>query len=384
MDKSVISEANKIRPEVPGTYLFRTIVGSQAYGTDTPASDIDVSGIFVPSVEYHLGFNKNVEQIKQGKDTTIYSLKKFMHLAATNNPNVLELLFVPEDCILEVHPLFQKILDNRKLFLSKNVRYRYCGYAYGQIKRINTHRRWLLHPLKKEPSREDFGLPLSQSLVSREQMNAFYITLAHMLRDIASMADLYDHIVEIIESDDFPGWEGVVQSRGIPEEAYPAVQKLTDASDNFIEALRREQAYYRNVDEWSKYQDWLKTRNPKRSELEKKFGFDTKHASHVVRLMLQGEEIMTTGNLSVRHKDCEKIKGVKFGKWLDGSDITYEKVKDFAAEYEEKMKELYKSDRCVLPNKPAINELDDMCVDITMKTCGLAKSFIDIQPHNWK
>ncbi len=384
MDKSIINEANKIRPEVPGTYLFRTIVGSQAYGTDTPESDIDVSGIFVPSIEYHLGFNKNVEQVKQGKDTTIYSLKKFMHLAASNNPNVLELLFVPEDCILEVHPLFQKILDNRKLFLSKNVRYRYCGYAYGQIKRIETHRRWILHPLKKEPSREDFGLPLSQSLVSREQMNAFYITLAHMLRDIASMADLYDYIVEIIESDDFPGWEGVVQSRGIPEEAYPAVQKLTDASDNFIEALRREQAYYRNVDEWSKYQNWLKTRNPKRSELEKKFCFDTKHGSHVVRLMLQGEEIMTTGNLSVRHKDCEKIKGIKFGKWLDESDITYEKVKAFAVEYENKMKELYKSDKCVLPNKPSINELDDMCIDITMKACGLGRSFIDIQPHNFK
>lgn len=388
MDKTTIDEANKIKPEIPGIYLFRTIVGSQAYGTSTPESDIDVSGVFVPSMEYHLGFNKNIEQVKQGKDTTFYSLKKFMHLAATNNPNVNELLFVPDDCILEVHPLFEEVLKNRKLFLSRNVRYRYCGYAYGQIKRIETHRRWLLHPPKKEPKREDFDLPLSKSLVSREQLNAFYITLAHLLRDIASMAELHDYILEIIESDDFPGWEGVVQSRGIPDEALLTVQKLTNASDNFIEALRREQAYYRDVDEWSKYQNWLKTRNPKRSKLEKKYGFDTKHASHVVRLMLQGEEIMTTGNLSVRHKDCEKIKAVKYGTWLDGSDITYDKVKNFAAEYEGKMKELYKSDKCVLPDKPAINELDEMCINITMKACGLSKNSITVpqqhtDPEKW-
>jgi hypothetical protein len=74
---------------------------------------------------------------------------------------------------------------------------------------------------------------------------------------------------------------------------------MTGASDEFTSAMMRERQYKNARAQWTSYQNWKKTRNPKRAELESKHGFDCKHASHVARLYCQGKEILETGHLSV-------------------------------------------------------------------------------------
>lgn len=364
------------RPEVPGKYIVRMITGSHAYGMATPESDIDIRGIFVPTKEYFLGFMKRVEQVEAKGEgnidgTTIFDIRKFMNVASGCSPNVIELLFTPEDCILERTPIYDLLVQNRKLFLSKKAHWTFAGYAIAQIHRIEVHRKWLLNPPKAAPKREDYGLPPQEKLISKEQLGAFYVTLAHVLRDtvgiMPEMNDLYKAVITIITSEAFPGWEGLIQSRGIPDLAFPFVQKLTGCSENFIAALKREQAYYRLANEWSKYQEWLKTRNPKRAELEKKFGFDTKHGSHVVRLMEQGCHLMKTGELKIRLDNAEQIRKIRSGIWLDGTDISYDKIKEYAVQKENEMKELY--DNCsVLPKEPDRKKLDELCISIVEKS----------------
>ncbi|AEZ66297.1 hypothetical protein phiTE_131 [Pectobacterium phage phiTE] len=39
----------------------------------------------------------------------------------------------------------------------------------------------------------------------------------------------------------------------------------------------------------------MKNRNAARHELEEKFGYDTKHAMHLVRLLRMSQEILETG-----------------------------------------------------------------------------------------
>lgn len=361
-----------VPPDLPGLLLMRCVAGSQAYGMATPESDVDIRGVFVPTMDYMLGFMKRVEQIERKPETVIYALQKYMHLACNANPNILELLFMPDDCVLEEHPLFRLLKDNRKLFLSKKVRWSYTGYASAQIHRINRHRHYLLHPLTKQPKRSDYGLPEGESLIAREQMGAFCVTVAHMLRDIAAelphLNDLYNDVIEIVQSEGFMGWEGLVQKcGGVPHEALKPVQKLTGASDNFIEVLQHEQAYYHATDEWKKYQEWQKARNPTRAAMEAKFGFDGKHASHAVRLVRQGEEIMRTGELQVRLPDAQKIRAIRDGVWLDGTPITYEKLVEYVKQKELDMQQLYDSPACPLSKQPDRKALDELCIEVTRK-----------------
>lgn len=353
-------------PRLPGLLLMRCIAGSHAYGTNSKDSDIDIRGIFVPNKRYILGCTKNVEQIESKPDTVIYAIKKYMNLCKAANPNILELLFVPDDCIIETHPIFYLLHDNRDVFLSQKVRFTYSGYAYSQFKRIKTHRNWLLSPPKRQPKRSDFGLPENKTLISKEQISAFYITLAHILYDSLQLElqSAHKNILQIINSESFPGFEEIINSKGIPEKALQSVQNLTGASDNFIYALKLEQEYYSAMNKWKRYKEWEKNRNKERAKLEKEFGLDLKHVSHLVRLMLQCEELMTTGKLNVRLKNAEQIRAIRSGVWLNGERITYEIVEDFLHKTEEKINSIYKSNESPLPKNPDDYAIDKLCIQI--------------------
>ena len=89
--------------------LFECISGSRAYGTELPTSDSDIRGVFIlPQADfYSLNY---VEQINDAKnDVVFYELRRFIELLARNNPNILELLCTPFDCILYKHLLFNRL-----------------------------------------------------------------------------------------------------------------------------------------------------------------------------------------------------------------------------------------------------------------------------------
>lgn len=131
--------------------IFKAITGSKLYGTDTPKSDADYVGVFIPDKEYVLGM-KTCEQVefktnpsdsghrntKDDVDMTLYSLPKFIKLCSQNNPNILELLFVDQKHILVTTPYWQEILANRNLFVSKKVQHTFLGYAHSQKQKILT------------------------------------------------------------------------------------------------------------------------------------------------------------------------------------------------------------------------------------------------------
>lgn len=366
-------------PPIPGKLIYRVISGSHAYGTSTPESDVDVRGVFLPEPEYVFGFLHHVEQVERKKtkvsedEETLFEFRKFMFLATQANPNILELLFVPDDCIIEMSPVMERIRDSRNMFLSKKVLFTFTGYAHSQLHRIRTHRKWLFNPPQRKPERDDFGLP-PETLVSREQRGAFYVLLAHLLRDNPETEALFHAVEDVIDAEDFPGWEGIVQRRGIPDAAMPYAKILTGATDNFIAALQREQAYHRAVDEWSKYNDWKAKRNPVRAELERKFGLDTKHASHLVRLMWMGEEILKTGTLTVRRPDAEKLLAIRNGTWIDGTPVcpdTFGVIEKWAEEQEAWMRRVYDSPDCKLPHKPRFNQINEICKNVMCSHFGV-------------
>jgi len=144
MEEQKIAEKNLI---------LKFLSGSHAYGTQTPESDKDHIGVFIPPERYILG-NKRCEQVqirtnpsdskkkntKEDTDTVIYSLPKYLQLLAANNPTVLETLFYEKKNILFCNDFGKRVLDSWKIFASKKAKHTFLGYSYTQKKAL-THKR---------------------------------------------------------------------------------------------------------------------------------------------------------------------------------------------------------------------------------------------------
>ncbi len=122
--------------------------GSHAYGTNLPTSDEDFRGVFIPSKDYYTGLLKVEQEISNidGKDVVIYELRKYIQLAADCNPNILEVLFCELNDVIHITLEGCRLRTDRNMFLSKKARHTFSGYAMSQLKRIESHRRWLLNP----------------------------------------------------------------------------------------------------------------------------------------------------------------------------------------------------------------------------------------------
>lgn len=130
---------------------YEVITGSQAYGCSRPESDKDVQGFCIPPKEMifpHLagaipGFHGTPVQgfelwDNTDPDFTIFGIIKFFNLILNCNPNIIDVLFVPDRCVIHCTKAGQIVRDNRRLFLSKKAYHSFKGYAYSQSKKIQT------------------------------------------------------------------------------------------------------------------------------------------------------------------------------------------------------------------------------------------------------
>lgn len=128
--------------------IYKVRTGSNLYGTTIDTSDEDYIGIFVPTKDYVMGIktceqveisekkSKTIRNQKGDTDYTIYSLLKFIRLAISNNPNIIELFFVPKNCELIKTDLMKKLIAHRHLFISKKSYHTFKGYAYAQRRKL--------------------------------------------------------------------------------------------------------------------------------------------------------------------------------------------------------------------------------------------------------
>ena len=145
------------------TIHYEVIMGSVAYGVSNDSSDMDVYGFAIPPKEFMFpqlrgeipgfdDFDLKFDQYQQhhifdtaalgGKgreyDFTIYSIVKYFRLLMDNNPNIIDSLYVPENCVLQCTDIGDMVRKNRQLFLHKGCWAKFKGYAYGQMHKIRT------------------------------------------------------------------------------------------------------------------------------------------------------------------------------------------------------------------------------------------------------
>jgi hypothetical protein len=263
-------------------------------------------------------------------------------LAANINPNIVELLWVDPSDILVMTPTMEKLMLNRDLFLSSKAKFTFSGYAFAQAAKIERHRKWIVMGDLNEPKREDFGLPSEMpkqlpevfGLIKSEieEWNLSQFPLDNMQRDELK-STIWDLVYNVSQVEVNEGnWPRVYEAGVINRMA-----EQYDLKEEVVVLLQRERQYRREMDTYKSWLNWKTNRNPDRHALEVKSGYDTKHASHLVRLMRMGYEILTEGKVIVKRPDREEILAIKNGAW------SYDQVMEYAENMQKKLDEVYRT-----------------------------------------
>lgn len=267
--------------------IFEGIIGSQLYGTATKDSDLDIRGVVKTPLKVILDPFEGFEQKDSGfdeEDKVLYDLGKFFKLCSNANPNLNELLFIPESKTISKSKEWELIIENRDLFLSKKAKYTHLGYAYAQLKKAKVHREWFKNPPKEKPTRKAYGLTDSP-VISGEGLQ--------VLSNI----------------------------------------KLDLFKDEFKDEIRREIEYRDTKKRWDDYISWKENRNPKRMALEEKYGYDTKSIQNVFRLLEEGKQLLLTGKIEFPLQNSEELFEIRNGKY--SYDEALEKASNMEKEFEE-------------------------------------------------
>jgi len=355
------------RSTVDANTILLVNAGSHAYGTATPTSDRDVRGVMVPPRDCVLGMNR-VEQYEQkgDPDVVVYELRKYLALAADCNPNIIEIVFTDDADVITVTPLGQRLRAARRMFMSKKAKFTFSGYAMSQMKRIESHRRWLLNPPEAPPVRADFGLPertvipkdqlAAAEAIMRKQVEAWENALPTFGVDVldpAAQIEMRDNVVKTLTE----------IKAATDDERMLAAGRVLGLDSNFLDLLDRERHYITKRREWDAYRQWQSGRNEARAELERQHGYDTKHGMHLVRLMQMCEEILTTGEVHVRRPNAQELLAIRGGAW------SYERLIGWAKEQDARMDELYKTS--TLPHAPDRKAINELCMDLIAESLAV-------------
>ncbi len=322
--------------------IFLTLAGSHAHGTAREGSDLDIRGVCIVPMSMRVSIFKKFEQYEgaleaglaatvaprlkahatasDGLDAkaecVIFDIAKFVRLCSNSNPNALEVLFSDErDWLLET-PAWRRLHGERHRFLTKKVQQTFLGYAMAQLKKIKTHRSWLLHPPARKPSRADFGLPVAAATLSRDDQNRIEQSIAEKVRsygieniDMARPTRIA--LRERLEA--FYRDVLAVSDAALDDRIRAVATDALSLPPDVVAALNAEKKYRAAMKHWESYETWKSHRNRARAKLEREHGYDTKHAMHLIRLMRMGHEILEEGELRVRRHDATELNAIRDG-----------------------------------------------------------------------
>lgn len=298
---------------------------------------------------------EQIELKAPNPDVVIYEIRKFFNLAIDCNPAIIEVLHTDPSDHFIVSPIGEEILAHKDDFLSKKIKFTFAGYAVAQLKRIKTHKKWIVSPPTHLPTRAEYNLP-ETTLIPADQLMA---AEAEVRKELDRFQfDFMEGLDEAHKIEIRSTMENMLGELKITsDQHWQAAARKIGLSDNFIAIMQQERQYTSAKREWDQFQNWRKTRNPARSALEEKYGYDTKHAYHLVRLIRMCREVLTTGKVIVKRPDREELLAIRNGAW------TYEQLIDFAEREDKALNELYQSSE-VLPKIPNKEKLDQLCIKL--------------------
>lgn len=276
--------------------------GSHLYGLNTPQSDTDIKGIYIP--EYRdiiLGkVPKTSVNSTTGKDDSkngiedidieMFTLQGFIKMCAQGQTCAVDMLFAPDAAILQSSPQWEYIRENReKLLIGKASSFvGYCrqqankygikGSRMGELNNIITF-------LKKQEKTFDFPNP----------------KLKHAWDEITREIKTYQHVHQIM-----------LPLKAGQQEEIPAIDILGKKFDQhcaFPYVLKILKKIYDNYGQRAR-------------EAKKNNGIDWKALSHAVRVCFEAQELLESGKVTFPFTGAKRqfLMDVKLG------NVDYEKV----------------------------------------------------------
>lgn len=306
--------------------------GSIAYGTNHAKSDVDIGGICVPPKDYIYGLNafeqhENKNYINypgfsktgQPADAVIYSLQKFVRLASNCNPNIIEMMFVDPQHIAFCNELGQILLDQRALFLTKRAKNTFGGYAFSQLRKLDN----------KLPA-DTLCNKLNNTTEKVQKLQVHGVRIKHRIQQLYLQAELGpDAIKEIIESEE-------------------TLRKNLAR----IDTLNEELLEFNNALGGGNH-----NHHGSHSGLIEEYGYDVKHAMHLIRLLKMGLEILATGECNVLRPDNQYLLAIRHG------EFTLEQIQTESKKLFGLLDEAYATSK--LPNSPDLGKINQLLIDIT-------------------
>jgi predicted nucleotidyltransferase len=331
-----------------GWLIFEAIVGSRAYGLNTQNSDTDIRGVYVLPKEIFYSLDYYPQVSNDSNDIVYYELRRFIELLAKNNTNILEMLDLPNECVLMKHEIMNWIRP--ELFLSKLCEQTFANYAFTQIKKAYGLEKKIMNPVEKErKSVLDFcfvyigkeavtlnkflaqngyneaEMGLSSIMHLRDSFN-LYKSTGHKYKGVVRNAEANDVCISIIPKGETP------------------VGMLYFNKDGYSQYCK----HYRE------YWEWVSRRNDNRYKTTMAHGkkYDAKNMMHVFRLLNMAREIATEGKLNVFRIDRQFLLSIKEGKF------EYDDLVKKAEEVKNELPALYQNSKLI--EEPDIDEINEL------------------------
>lgn len=348
-------------PLLGDNIILLTLGGSHAYGTNVETSDIDCRGITYNPLDSLLG-NKVFEQYEdKTTDTTIYGLNKMIKLLLECNPNTIEQLGSKPEHYIILNDDGKKLIENRKIFLSKRAVYTFGGYANAQLRRLQNA---LARDNYPQAEKENHILGSIRSAMNSivetyHKINGQLIQY-NFANDNGKMVHAFrEYNQKMQEMKEFNNFE------------YGSISLYPDKSDRedmdveiYMDACIRHYPLrdYKNI--WNgmntivKDYDKLGKRNTKKDDMHL-----NKHAQHLVRLylmcidILEKEEIIT-----YREKEHDLLMSIRMGEYQKPDGGYRSEFFELIDDLEKKMQ--YAAENTSLPDLPDTETAYEMLVEM--------------------
>ncbi|MGZ8243877.1 DNA polymerase beta superfamily protein [Methylomagnum sp.] len=332
--------------------LLECVSGSQAYGLQLPASDLDLKGVFILPKRAFYGFGAVEQVANDSQDEVYYELRRYAELLRKNNPNLLELLATPADCVRYRHPLLARLAP--EMFLSKLCEETFAGYAQTQIKKARGLNKKILNPVAPERKGVlDFchiaegqgSVPLTEWLSRRgfRQEDCGLAAIPHFRDGYALFHAPGAGLRGVVSG---PEAQAVSLS-SIPKDLTP-VGFLHFNKDGYAVHCR----------EYREYWDWVERRNEARHQGTLAHGkrYDAKNLMHTFRLLNMALEIATEGLVRVRRPDRDFLLSIRRGEF---------EYDDLVNRAEAKLAEIRAAfERSLLPERPDPARVEEALFEI--------------------
>lgn len=143
----VLKDLVREEPGIGEWAILHAFRGSIAHGMYEPSSeptsidDKDTMAVCVPPLDHYYGLaeygSRGTREIKRGEwDIVVYEARKAVRLLAQGNPNVLSILWLPENMYISSTEAGRMLVAARATFVGRHVYRSFVGYATGQFRKM--------------------------------------------------------------------------------------------------------------------------------------------------------------------------------------------------------------------------------------------------------